>query len=85
MQEGGPGPNQENWQNGKNFLPPYGDVRGKIHDREVLLDAVTFVDCGAMIGSNFVGGNGGLISRDTIRRAEEPRQVFLRHEPEESR
>ncbi|MCP8894279.1 hypothetical protein KYK29_05005 [Shinella daejeonensis] len=52
---------------------------------KALLDAITFDDCGAMIGGKFVGGNGGLISRDTIRRADELRQVLLRHESEESR
>ncbi len=43
-----------------------------------LLDAITFDDCGAMVGGKFVGGNGGLISRETIRKADELRRALAK-------
>lgn len=47
---------------------------------KALLDAITFDDCGAMVGGKFVGGNGGLISRETIRRADELRRALIKAE-----
>lgn len=47
---------------------------------QALLDAITFDDCGAMVGGKFVGGNGGLISRETIRKADELRRALARAE-----
>jgi hypothetical protein len=45
-----------------------------------LLDAITFDDCGALVGGKFVGGNGGLISRETIKRADELRRALIQAE-----
>jgi len=47
---------------------------------KALLDAITFDDCGAMVGGKFVGGNGGLISRETIRKADELRRALIKAE-----
>lgn len=47
---------------------------------KALLDALTFDDCGAMLGGKFVGGNGGLISRETIRKADELRRALAKAE-----
>lgn len=41
-----------------------------------LLDSVTFDDCGAMIAGKYQGGNGGLISRETIQKADILRRVL---------
>ena len=35
-----------------------------------LVDAVAFDDCGQLVGSQLVGGNGGLLGRDTIKAAD---------------
>lgn len=48
---------------------------------KALLDAVTFDDCGMMIAGKFQGGNGGLISRETIQKADALRRVLNREEP----
>jgi len=39
-----------------------------------LVDAVSFDDCGAIVGGIYMGGNGGLLSRDTIKAADELRK-----------
>lgn len=41
-----------------------------------LLDAVDFDNNGAMVAGHLVGGNGGLISRDTIKAADELRKAL---------
>lgn len=51
---------------------------------KALLDAITFDDCGAMVGGKFVGGNGGLISRETIRKADELRRALIASEGAET-
>ncbi|SDG19171.1 hypothetical protein [Pelagibacterium luteolum] len=43
---------------------------------KALLDAVDFDQHGRMVAGQFVGGNGGLISRETIRAADELRKVL---------
>ncbi len=47
---------------------------------KALVDAVTLDDSGMLIGQVWVGGNGGLLSRDTIKAADELRKVLLREE-----
>lgn len=47
---------------------------------KALLDAITFDDCGSMVAGKFVGGNGGLISRETIRKADELRRALANAE-----
>ena len=41
-----------------------------------LVDAIVFDDCGAMIGGKWMGGNGGLISRETITKADAVRRAL---------
>lgn len=43
---------------------------------KALLDSVTFDDCGALIGGKYQGGNGGLISRKTIEKADDLRRAL---------
>jgi hypothetical protein len=43
---------------------------------KVLLDSITFDSDGIVIGGQRMGGNGGLISTDTIRAADELRKVL---------
>lgn len=47
---------------------------------KALLDAITFDDCGSLVGGKFVGGNGGLISRETIKQADELRRALIKAE-----
>jgi hypothetical protein len=42
---------------------------------KALADSVSFDDNGTMIGSKWIGGNGGLISRDTIVKADAVRRA----------
>ena len=36
-------------------------------DAEAVVEAVTLDDCGKLIGQIWMGGNGGLLSNDTIK------------------
>ena len=46
------------------------------HKAKALLVAVDFDNNGAMVAGKFVGGNGGLISQDTIQAADELRKAL---------
>lgn len=39
-----------------------------------VVDHITFDECGSMVGGHWQGGNGGLLSRETLRQVE-----VLRH------
>lgn len=41
-----------------------------------LLDSIDFDNNGAMVAGRLVGGNGGLISRETIKAADELRKAL---------
>ena len=41
-----------------------------------VVDAISFDDNGAMIGGKWQGGNGGLLSRETISKADELRRAI---------
>jgi hypothetical protein len=43
---------------------------------EALADSVLYDDVGEMIGGKLIGGNGGLISRDTITKADAVRRAL---------
>ena len=43
---------------------------------EALLKSVDFDQHGTMVAGQYVGGNGGLISRDTIKAADELRKAL---------
>ncbi len=47
---------------------------------KALVDAVTQDDSGTLVAGTWVGGNGGLLSRDTIKAADELRKELLRGE-----
>lgn len=47
---------------------------------KALMDSVNF----DMVGQDGRGGNGGLISTDTMRRSDELHQVIIKHEAEEA-
>ncbi len=40
-----------------------------------LLDAISFDDNGALIGGKWMGGNGGLLSRETLAKADALRRA----------
>ncbi len=46
---------------------------------KALVDAVAFDDCGRIIGGQLVGGNGGLLSRETIKAADRLRLALSEH------
>lgn len=41
-----------------------------------LVDAIVFDEHGAMIGDKWMGGNGGLISRETLVKADDVRRAL---------
>lgn len=43
---------------------------------KVLIDAITHDDIGAMVGGQYQGGNGGLISRQTIIETDKLRRLL---------
>ena len=45
-----------------------------------LVAAVTSVDSGMMIGNQWVGGNGGLLSRETLKVADQLRLALDAHD-----
>lgn len=45
---------------------------------KALVDAITFDDSGAMIAGKYQGGNGGLISRETVVKADMLRRVLAK-------
>lgn len=46
---------------------------------KALVDAVAFDDCGAIVGGQLVGGHGGLLSRETIGKADALRLALDAH------
>jgi hypothetical protein len=50
--------------------------RDLITKAKALLDSVDFDNNGAMVGGLLQGGNGGLISRETIKAADELRKAL---------
>jgi hypothetical protein len=56
------------------------DVRRKA---KALVDAVAFDDVGSLIAGVYTGGNGGLLSRETIKAADELRKALLKTEVRE--
>lgn len=52
------------------------DLASLLKAGKALADAVSFDDCGALIGGRFMGGNGGLISRQTIEKADALRRII---------
>jgi len=53
-----------------------GEVEFVISSARALVAAVVQDDCGQMIGTQWVGGNGGLLSRETLRAADQLRLAF---------
>lgn len=43
---------------------------------KALVDAVSFDDSGAMVAGQWKGGNGGLLSRETLKAADTLRKVI---------
>lgn len=52
-----------------------GDLPSLLAACKALVDSVSFDDCGALIGGKFMGGNGGLVSRQTIEKADALRRI----------
>lgn len=58
------------------------DVKELVAAAKALVDALSFDDNGAMIGGKWMGGNGGLISRETLQRSDALRVVLYRFREE---
>lgn len=48
-----------------------------IEDAEAVVKAVTRDDCGQMIGEIWMGGNGGLLSRETLKAVDKLRITIM--------
>lgn len=48
-----------------------------------LVDAISFDEHGRMVGQTFMGGNGGLISRDTLAKSDAVRRALAALKEEE--
>lgn len=46
-------------------------------DAKALVDAVQLDDTGQIVGQMWVGGNGGLLSRETLKEADKVRRLLL--------
>jgi len=46
-------------------------------DAKALVDAVQLDDTGQMVGQMWVGSNGGMLSRETLREADKVRRLLL--------
>ena len=53
-------------------------------DSEAVVKAVQVDDCGQIIGQVFVGGNGGLLSNDTLRAVDRLRLTIAAIKAEEA-
>lgn len=53
------------------------DLRAKI---QALIDAIDFDNNGSMVAGQWVGGHGGLISRETIRAVDRLRRALAESE-----
>lgn len=53
------------------------DLRARI---QALIDAIDFDNNGSMVAGHWVGGNGGQISRETIRAADRVRRALAESE-----
>ena len=49
-------------------------------DARALVDAITDDESGSMVAGHWVGGHGGLLSRNTLARAEELRRTLCEFE-----
>jgi len=52
------------------------EIQHALDKAKALLKSVDFDQHGAMVAGQWVGGNGGLISRDTIKAADELRKAL---------
>ncbi|MER8959324.1 hypothetical protein [Mesorhizobium sp. M0701] len=60
----------QKWREGVNDID-----RLKAASKE-LVDAINFDDNGAMVGGKWMGGNGGLLSRETLQKADAVRRAL---------
>jgi hypothetical protein len=51
------------------------EVRLRLEAR-ALVDAITEDECGAMVGGKWMGGHGGLLSRNTLALADQVRRTI---------
>lgn len=56
-------------------VAPTGEL---IVDAKALVDAVKRDECGQMVGQMWVGGNGGLLSRETLKAADKLRATLAK-------
>lgn len=52
------------------------EVKALAHAAKELVDSISFDDNGALIGGKWMGGNGGLLSRETLQKADAVRRAL---------
>lgn len=52
-------------------------IRPLLTQAQAVVDAVTLDDSGMMVGGIWVGGNGGLLSRDTLKAVDALRKTVM--------
>jgi hypothetical protein len=63
---------------------PVGPLQQLLTDSEAVVKAIQVDDCGQIIGQVFVGGNGGLLSNDTLRAVDRLRLTIAAIKAEEA-
>lgn len=54
--------------------PP--EIVDLVRKARTVVDSITFDECGIMVGNQWQGGNGGLLSRETLREVENLRHAL---------
>lgn len=58
-------------------LPLEQSMSGLMSDAQKVVDQVTRDDCGQMVGQIWMGGNGGLLSRETLKAVDKLRLTLM--------
>jgi hypothetical protein len=56
-------------------IPPETE-RGLLRDAQAVVDAVTMDDSGMLVGTIWQGGNGGMLSRETLKAVDKLRKTI---------
>lgn len=53
---------------------PLVEIEAFVRETEALVAAVSFDECGAVVAGRYVGGNGGLLQRETLKANDDVRR-----------
>ncbi|HWJ86899.1 MAG TPA: hypothetical protein VNS12_02380 [Pelagibacterium sp.] len=53
---------------------PLNEIKAFVRETEALVAAVFFDECGAVVAGRYVGGNGGLLQRETLKANDDVRR-----------